>query len=80
MKKSEDHERADQQSDEEHVSHYAKYKGAHIKYQNSQKGKEARARYMTSERGKSARRRYQQKRNQEIKDILKSVRESGARQ
>jgi len=59
-------------------SHYAKYTVAHKKYEHSEKGKVARAKYMSSEKGKAARKRYQDKRNAEIKQLLKHARESGA--
>lgn len=58
-------------------SHYAKYKGAHKKYEKSEKGQIARKRYMTSEKGVAARKRYMKKRYEEQKAILKAAREAG---
>ncbi len=58
-------------------SHYAKYKGAHKKYEKSAKGKAARERYMNSDKGKAARKRYRSKRDAENKEILRLAKEAG---
>jgi hypothetical protein len=58
---------------EAHVSHYAAYKAAHLKYQESEKGQAARKRYQESEKGKAARKAYQTKRNALIKEALAAI-------
>ncbi len=57
---------ADQKTSSEnqpYQSHYALNKDAHLRYQNSEKGKVARERYQNSDKGKAARKRYHNRRN-----------------
>jgi hypothetical protein len=66
-----------EESETESLSHYAKYKEAHLKYQNSEKGKAARERYQNSTKGKEARKRYQQRQRELNKVARQLLRESG---
>ncbi len=61
----------------EPLSHYQRYKDAHLRYQDSEKGKAAREKYMTSEKGKNNRKRYQKDRREEMKAALALANEGG---
>lgn len=58
------------------LSHYARYKAAHLKYQESEKGKLARAKYAASDKAKVNRKAYRQKLSAEIKEALQLKRKA----
>lgn len=70
-------ESAEQTEQTDDRSHYARYKGAHQKYEQSEKGQAAREKYMGSDKGKATRKRYMKRRYAEQKEILRQAKEAG---